>query len=102
MSPFQRRQRQCRPFKGQSFFKPRGIPLRTLEILNLERDELEAIHLCDFENFNQADAAKQMNISTSTLQRLVYSGRHKVADALYSSKAIQITRHEDIEEKHTT
>ena len=93
---FQRKCRHCRPFNGQRFFKPQGIPMKLLEILRLERDELEAIHLCDYENLSQKDAAKHMNISSGTLQRLLYSGRKKIADALFSSKAIQILDSDNI------
>jgi len=98
MSPFRRRKRFCRAFDGINFFKPQGIPMHQLEILRLNLDELEAIHLCDYEDLNQAQAAEKMQISTGTLQRLLYAGRKKIADALYSSKAIQIDRHEDIKE----
>lgn len=72
--------------------------MSNLETNILEIDEMEAIHLCDYENLNQAQAAEQMNISTSTLQRLLYSGRKKIIDAIYSSKAIQINKNEFIEE----
>ena len=99
MAPFNKKLRMCRSFSGVTYFKPQGIPLRTLMINTLELDELEAIHLCDYEEYNQSDAAKEMNISTSTLQRLLYSGRKKVADALYDSKAIEIIRHKNIVEK---
>ncbi|MDD4353790.1 MAG: DUF134 domain-containing protein [Candidatus Nanoarchaeia archaeon] len=94
--PFEKKQRFCRPFDGSRFFKPTGIPMRGLDILQLERDELEAIHLCDFEGMNQTEASEQMKVSTGTLQRLLYSGRKKVADALFSSKALQILDHEHI------
>lgn len=96
MSPFMKKQRFCRPFSGVQFFKPRGVPLSNLEINILELDELEAIHLCDYECLSQLDAAKKMNISDSTLQRLLYSGRKKIADAIYSSKAIQINTPESV------
>ena len=100
MAPFCRKQRTCRYFSGATYFKPRGIPLRNLEINTLELDELEAIHLCDHEDLEQREAAEKMNISTSTLQRLLYSGRKKIIDALYNSKAIEITKHELIVEKN--
>jgi uncharacterized protein len=102
MTPFIKRQRYCRSFDGITFFKPRSIPLSELEITTLELDELEATHLCDFEDLNQAEAAEKMKISTSTLQRLLYSGRKKIADALYSSKAIKIERHDNILEEPNT
>lgn len=59
MSPFMKKQRFCRPFNGVQFFKPRGVPLSGLEINILELDELEAIHLCDYECLSQIDAAKK-------------------------------------------
>lgn len=99
MSPFARKQRYCRPFTGVTYFKPRGIPLSSLEINILNLDELEAMHLCDYEDLDQAEAAKKMKISTSTLQRILYSGRRKVIDALYCSKAIEIIKHEQILER---
>lgn len=94
MAPFKTKQRNCRPFRGVTYFKPRGVPLSDLEINTLELDELEAIHLCDHEGLNQMEAAEKMRISSSTLQRLLYSGRSKVVDALYNSKAIEIIKPE--------
>ncbi len=94
--PFMKKHRFCRPFDGVRFFKPQGIPMHGLEILRLDRDELEAIHLCDYEELNQQQAAEKMNISTGTLQRLLYSGRKKIADALFSSKALEIIDHDYI------
>ena len=97
MSPFMRKKRFCRPFNGVYFFKPRAVPLSELIINILELDELEATHLCDYEELSQEAAAKRMNISDSTLQRLLYSGRKKIADAIYSAKAIQINTPESVQ-----
>jgi predicted DNA-binding protein (UPF0251 family) len=99
MSPFIKKQRICRPFSGATYFKPRGIPLRNLEINILELDELEAAYLCDHERLDQSEAAERMGISSSTLQRLLYSGRKKIIDTLYFSKAIEISRHDQILEQ---
>lgn len=98
MAPFVRKTRRCRCFDGANYFKPRGIPLDELEVNDLALDELEAVHLCDFEELDQESAAVKMDISTSTLQRLLYSGRKKIIDTLYSSKALRISKHEDISE----
>ena len=98
MAPFKRKLRFCRCFDGASYFKPRGISLTDLQVNDLALDELEAVHLCDFEELEQEIAAKKMEISTSTLQRLLYSGRKKMIDALYNSKALKISKHEDIAE----
>ncbi len=99
MAPFCRKRRSCRRFLGATYYKPRGIPLNKLEVNILELDELEAIHLCDYEGLEQKQAAEKMEISTSTLQRLLYSGRKKIIDALYTAKAIKILKHEQILEK---
>ena len=99
MAPFCRKQRLCRRFLGANYYKPRGIPLNKLEVNILELDELEAIHLCDHEDLDQKQAAEKMQVSTSTLQRLLYSGRKKIIDALYTAKAIKILKHEQILEK---
>lgn len=100
MSPFLRKKRFCRHFKHVAYFKPRGIPLHELKTNELHLDELEATHLCDYEGLSQEMASKKMQISTSTLQRLLYSGRKKIVDAIYNAKALRIEKHEDILEYH--
>ncbi|MFC1755745.1 DUF134 domain-containing protein [Thermoproteota archaeon] len=94
--PFQKKQRFCRPFQGATLFKPKGIPMCSVELIVLYRDELEAIHLCDYEGLSQMESAEKMKISTGTLQRILYSGRKKVADALFSGKALKIIDHDYI------
>lgn len=61
-----------------------------LEKLVLDIDELEAMKLCDYENLDQSNAAERMEVSRGTVQRLLYSGRQKLVDALIHSKAIVI------------
>jgi len=39
-----------------------------------------------------SDAAKKMNTSTSTYQRILYSAYKKIADALINGKAIKIIK----------
>jgi predicted DNA-binding protein (UPF0251 family) len=90
MSPRPRKGRFCVPFSGDAFLKPRGIPLSELQIIDLGEDELEAMRLCDFEEMEQEEAAKKMNISRGTIQRLLYSGRKKVVDFIINSKALKI------------
>lgn len=71
-------------------FKPAGIPLSNLEIVNLTLDELEAIRLADSEGLYQEDAARRMNISRQTFGNIISSARKKIADALINAKAIKI------------
>lgn len=75
---------------GVSYFKPQGIPLRILEHIFLEVDELEAMRLADLQGLSQEDAARQMNVSRATFGRIVAEGRRKIADALVNGKAIRI------------
>jgi predicted DNA-binding protein (UPF0251 family) len=72
------------------FFKPRGIPLRDLEIVNLGIDELESLRLSDQLGLSQMEAARKMDISQPTFNRILSSARHKVADCLVEGKAIKI------------
>jgi uncharacterized protein len=72
------------------YFKPRAIPLSMLEEIELNPDELEALRLCDFKELGQVEAAKKMNISQSTLQRILALARKKIAEALIKGKAIKI------------
>jgi predicted DNA-binding protein (UPF0251 family) len=73
-----------------TYFKPAGIPLRMLDEVRLSVEEAEAIRLKDLEGLEQEQGAEKMNISRPTFQRLLASGRQKMADALLKSKAIKI------------
>lgn len=75
-----------------TYFKPRAVPLSMLEEVDLEADELETLRLCDLKKLDQAEAAKRMKISRSTLQRILTSARKKVTEALIKGKAIKITK----------
>jgi predicted DNA-binding protein (UPF0251 family) len=96
MTPRRRKWRYCFPFTGDTFYKPRGFPLAALEEVNLGQDELEAMRLCDFEDLDQEETAKRMNISRGTVQRLVYAGRKKMLDAIMNAKALRIVGGEHI------
>jgi len=88
-----------RPFKcrkiaylpGVTFFKPAGVPMRSLEEIQLTLEEAEAVRLKDLEGLDQEPAAAKMNVSRPTFQRVLSSARRKVADALLNGKAIRIT-----------
>lgn len=73
-----------------SYFKPAGIPLRSLEEVQLSVDEIEALRLKDLEGLEQEESAEKMNISRPTFQRVLASARRKVADVLLNGKAIRI------------
>jgi predicted DNA-binding protein (UPF0251 family) len=96
MTPRRRKWRYCHPFTGDTFYKPQAVPLSALDILTLGHDEIEAMRLCDHEELDQEAAAKRMNISRGTVQRLLYSGRKKMVEAITQSKALQIEGGEHI------
>lgn len=53
-------------------------------------DEFEAIRLCDYEHLSQIEAAKHMNVSRATIQRLLLSSREKIVDSFLNDKIINI------------
>ncbi len=78
-------------FKHKSnFFKPQGVPMSTLNILNINKEELEVLRLKDLEELDQNECAKKMNTSQSTFQRILSSARKKVSKALVEGLAIKI------------
>lgn len=75
-----------------TYFKPQGVPFKELDVVDLKIEELEAYRLRYLENMDQQKAAKKMNISTSTYQRVISSAYLKIADGLINAKAIQIIK----------
>jgi len=75
---------------GAFYFRPQGIPIHYLRMVNLTIDEYEAIRLGDLENLKHEEAAKMMNISRPTFTRLLESAHSKVSDAIVNGKAIRI------------
>jgi len=73
-----------------NYFKPRGIPLSSLEEVTMTVDEFEALRLADLEGLYQEQAAERMGISRPTFGRIVESAHRKVADALVNGKALKI------------
>ena len=71
-----------------SFYTPKGV--KNAEELILSFDEHEALRLVDREELNQAEAAKKMDVSQPTLNRLLKIARKKVALAITSGRAIRI------------
>ncbi|MFA5075959.1 MAG: DUF134 domain-containing protein [Patescibacteria group bacterium] len=89
------RPRNCRQIFIQPktlFYKPQGIPLRDLAIVELHLEELEALRLKNLENLEQTEAAARMNISQSTFQRTLSAAYKKISLALVEGKAIAIQK----------
>ena len=74
------------------YFKPRGIPLSSLEEEELFPDELEALKLHDVDGLDQIEAAKKMKVSQPTFGRILNAAYKKVANAVITGKAIRIEK----------
>lgn len=70
-------------------FSPRGKPGRPEEI-ELSVDQLEALRLADFLNFDQAKGAGVLGVSRASFGRILRQARKLVADALIHGKIIRI------------
>ena len=73
-----------------TYFKPRGVPLRDLEEILLDREEVEALRLKNIDDLDQVDCAKKMKTSQSTFQRILSSAYKKISKAIIEGKAIKI------------
>jgi len=88
--PKKHRRIRCKP--SAYYFKPRGIPLRELEEIIIDHDELEALRYADLLKNSHEDAAVKMNISRATFGRIVSTARLKIADGILNGKAIRINQ----------
>ena len=89
------RPRLCRRIRfnpNVTYFKPQGVPLRFLEVIELTTEEAEALRLKNIKDLEQEEAAKKMNTSQSTFQRILSSAYKKITEALIEGKAIKIIR----------
>jgi predicted DNA-binding protein (UPF0251 family) len=74
------------------YFKPQGIPMLELEIVELTKEELEALRLKNIKNFDQRECAIKMNTSPATFQRILSSAYNKISIALVEGRAIKIIK----------
>lgn len=75
-----------------TYFKPQGVPMRLLDIVELTTEEVEALRLKNRKDLKQIECAKQMKTSQSTFQRILSSAYEKITDALVGGKAIRIIK----------
>jgi uncharacterized protein len=88
MSPRPKKLRNCEGnFCGRAF-KPTGTPLSKLEQIELFRDEMEALRLCDMDGLTQEEAGQKMGVSRGTVQRIITIARRKTAEALTEGRAL--------------
>lgn len=75
-----------------SYFKPRGVPVRELDVVKLSSEEVEALKLKNIDKLSQIDCAKKMKTSQSTFQRILSSAYEKMSVAIIKGKAVEIKR----------
>ena len=63
-----------------------------LEVVELTAEEVEALRLRNIKDLEQEEAAKKMNTSQSTFQRILSSAYKKITEALIEGKAIKIIK----------
>lgn len=89
------RPRLCRRIRFNpriTYFKPQGVPMRHLEVIELTAEEAEALRLKNIKDLDQVDAAKEMKTSQSTFQRIITSAYKKISKAIIQGKAIKIIK----------
>ncbi|MCK4330491.1 DUF134 domain-containing protein [candidate division WOR-3 bacterium] len=87
------RRRRCRWVGHRpavEFFKPRGIPYRTLKHVTLTIGEFEAIRLSDLIGLHHEEAASRMRVSRQTFGRILNEAHRKVAECFVYGKALKI------------
>ncbi|MFA7560743.1 MAG: DUF134 domain-containing protein [Candidatus Izemoplasmatales bacterium] len=73
-----------------SVYGPKGVKTSNTELLNMGIDELETIRLIDYLHYTQEEAAEQMNVARTTVQRIYNDARKKMAESLIDGKTIVI------------
>ncbi len=87
------RPRLCRKIRFNpniTYFKPQGVPMRFLDVVELTAEEVEALRLKNDKNLDQFQAAQTMKTSRSTFQRILSSAYKKITKALVEGRAIKI------------
>lgn len=84
----------CRQYQADLVYKPQGTPMRELGATWLAIDQFEAMRLCDHENLDQEEAGRRMGVSRGTVQRLLYSGRKALIEAILQTNALIINLQE--------
>jgi len=75
-----------------TYFKPQGVPMRFLKVVELTTEEVEALRLKNLKDLDQIKCAKMMKTSQSTFQRILSSAYKKITQALIKGEAIKIKK----------
>lgn len=87
------RPRKCKKvcsLPENNMFGPLNSNSEQKEIITMTVDEYETIRLIDLEGLNQEECSERMNAARTTIQRIYYDARKKLAEALVYGNRIQI------------
>ena len=85
-----RGKRRLRGMPGAVFYKPQGVPLKSLQTVEISLEEFEALRLRYVKKLDQTQCANKMETSQSTFQRILFNTLEKVSEAIVNGKAILI------------
>lgn len=86
------RRKRCVGFQFNGiYYKPRGVPLRHIEEVQITPEELETLRLRHIEKLDQESAARRMGVSQSQYQRDLTAVHEKITSALIKGCAINIS-----------
>jgi predicted DNA-binding protein (UPF0251 family) len=92
--PRPRARKRIRFSPTAKYYKPQGVPLKSLKVIELTHEEMESLRLKNVENLNQVECAEEMRTSQSTFQRILTGAEQKVSIALVEGCAIRIHNEE--------
>lgn len=73
-----------------SVFGPKGVKMNKLNKIEMKIDELETIRLIDLLDYTQEEAAVQMNVARTTVQRIYNIARKKIAESIIEGSVILV------------
>lgn len=86
-----RKQRRVRWHPLVNIFTPLGGPRGRFDLVEITREEAEALRLKNVIGLEQTEAAVKMNTSQSTFQRILSSAYNKLAQSIIYGRGIKIT-----------
>ncbi len=87
------RPRKCRNvccLPKNNLYGPLNMPQTEKGVVVMSIEEYEAVRLIDLEGLVQAEAAQQMHIARTTVQRIYNTARKKLAEVLVDGKTLKI------------
>lgn len=87
------RPRKCRKvccLPENNLYGPLNMKFNEESVVLMSIEEYETIRLIDLQGFMQEEAAEQMNIARTTVQRIYNDARMKIAKTIVNGKILKI------------